>query len=144
MPLFMLGPAFGFRYGLVPPCGIWAFGCSTLPVYGPVFMYGEASNQRPQLVMKDGMIYSVTDYWVVSDQLHFRTLEDGGTKSAVHVIDFNQLDVQKTTDLDAQRGFRFVLRNEPMDQYLWDHRELVGPNPATSPPGSSTAQPPPR
>ena len=139
-PLYSIGPGLGFRsrWLLPSPCGIfgaWAGGCNWLPVYLPVFIYGDEINQRPELVMKDGTIYTVTDYWVIDSQLHFRALEDGGTRSVEHVVPYDQLDEQKTRELAAQRGFRFVLRNEPMDQYLQDHPPVSVPpsGPASNP-----------
>ncbi len=54
-------------------------------------------------------------------------LEEGGTKSVEHAIGFDELDLQKTIDVATQRGFRFVLRNEPLKQYLQDHTDLTPP-----------------
>jgi hypothetical protein len=76
----------------------------------------------PQLYLKDGTVLTVTDYWMVDDQLHFTIIEGG--KLAEHVIALDQLDLQKTIDVASQRGFRFVLRNEPVEQYLRDHPDL--------------------
>jgi hypothetical protein len=45
-----------------------------------------------------------------------------------HTIEFDQLDLQKTVDVRKERGFRFVLRNEPMQQYLRDHPEIGAPS----------------
>ena len=97
-----------------------------------------------ELYLKDGTIYEVTDYWLVNDQLHFRTAEEGGTKLVEHVIDFDQLDLQKTIDVNTDRGFRFVLRNEPLEDYLRDHPD-IGPNgtpPQTGPAGPLQPVPP--
>lgn len=124
VPFFAFGASLEFQASWWPRCGLlplWGYGCNGLPIYFPVYIYGEANIQRPQLALKDGTIYSVTDYWLVNGQLHFRTLEEGGTKSVEHVVDFNQLDSQKTMDLDTVRGFLFVLRNEPLDEYLRNH-----------------------
>ena len=82
---------------------------------------GSASPSHPQLVFKDGTTYSVTDYWRVDDQLRFITVEEGGTKSVPHSVPFADLDVQRTTDRDAAQGFRFVIRDEPIEQWL-EHR----------------------
>lgn len=87
----------------------------------PFYTYGAEVRELVQLYLKDGTIYYVTDYWLVNDQLHFRTVEEGGTKSVEQVVDFDQLDLQKTIDINTQHGFRFVLRNEPLEQYLEDH-----------------------
>jgi hypothetical protein len=134
VPFFAYGVGLGFESAWLPRCGLSLYGCAALPLYPPIYVYGEETIQRPQLALKDGTIYNVTDYWLVNGQLHFRTLEDGGAKSVEHVIDLNQLDSQKTMDLDAQRGFRFVLRNEPLEQYLRDHPEMGAPGAAPPPP----------
>jgi hypothetical protein len=77
--------------------------------------------------LKDGTILSVTDYWVVDGQLHFTMIEESGTKPTEHVVPFDALDLQTTVDTNTRRGFRFMLRNEPIQQYLRDHPE--GPPP---------------
>jgi hypothetical protein len=69
----------------------------------------------------------VTDYWLVDGRIHFTILEEGGTKSVEHVVPFNELDLQRTIDVNTQRGFRFVLRNESLEQYLWDHPDSSPP-----------------
>jgi hypothetical protein len=74
-------------------------------------------------MFKNGTAYTVADYWRVDDQLHFVTIEDGGTKSVPHTVPFGELDVQRTTGVNAAQGFRFVLRNEPVEQWLEHHRE---------------------
>jgi hypothetical protein len=76
---------------------------------------------HPQLVFKEGTTYGVRDYWRTGDQLHFITIEEGGTKSVAHVAPFSDLDVERTTEADTARGFRFVLRDAPIDQWLRDH-----------------------
>jgi hypothetical protein len=72
-------------------------------------------------VFKDSTTYTVADYWCVDDQLHFTTIEEGGTKSVPHRVPFADLDVQRTTDADAAQGFRFVVRDKPIQQWL-EHR----------------------
>ena len=86
----------------------------------PVY-YGEANSQFVQLYLKDGTVYNVTDYWLVNGELHFKTVEENGTKVVEHEIDFGLLDLQMTIDVNTARGFRFVLRNEPLEQYLRDY-----------------------
>ena len=54
-------------------------------------------------------------------------------KPEEQVIPFDELDLQKTVDVNTNRGFRFMLRNEPFEQYVRDHPE--GP-PATLKPQS--------
>jgi hypothetical protein len=156
-PFFSFGLSLGFNNLWWPNCGPfwgWGFGCNSLPFFGygfgnygyygpsypsgpqpyvsppasfPNYIYGQGTRQLVELYLKDGTIYEVTDYWLVNDQLHFRTAEEGGTKLVEHVIDFDQLDLQKTIDVNTDRGFRFVLRNEPLEDYLRDHPD-IGPN----------------
>ncbi len=87
----------------------------------PVYVYGEERPDLPQLFLNDGTILNVTDYWLVDDQLHFTMNEDSGTKPEEHAIPFDALDLQTTVDTNTRRGFRFMLRNEPFEQYLRDH-----------------------
>ncbi len=98
----------------------------------PVYVYGEQRPDLPQLFLKDGTILSVTDYWVVDGQLHFTMIEENGAKPAEYVIVFDTLDLQATVDANTRRGFRFMLRNEPFQQYLRDHPE--GPPSIVAPP----------
>lgn len=116
--------------------GIQLLPSARLYVYGEIYSGG--GRELPQLYLKDGTINNVTDYWLVNNQLHFTTIDESGTKWVEHTIDFDQLDLQKTVDVSAQRGFRLVLRDEPMQQYLQDHPEIGEPD--APPPGS--AQPP--
>lgn len=110
----------------------------------PIYNYGDGVRELVQLYLKDGTIYYVTDYWLVNDQLHFTTVEEGGTKSVEHVIDFDQLDLQKTIDENSAHGFRFVLRNEPIEQYLQDYPDAGAPNraPDAGPAGPLPSAPP--
>ena len=72
-------------------------------------------------------MYNVIDYWLVDSQIHFTMLDESGTKSVEHVIDLDELDLQQTIDVATQRGFRFMLHNEPMEQYLQHHPDLMPP-----------------
>jgi hypothetical protein len=152
-----LGPGF---YGGCDPFWVWGYGCNALPFYEyepaytapapglsysqpqmeiqnwPVYFDGEENSQFVQLYLKDGTVYSVTDYWLVNGDLHFKTIEDHGEKVAEHTIDFSQLDLQRTIDVNTARGFRFVLRNQPLEQYLRDHPPSDSPDeaPATQGP----------
>ena len=122
---FWGGPYFRFGLGLGSSpiwwqnCGLYrAYGCNPLP---PYYLFSGDERELAQLFLTDGTVYNVTDYWLIDTELHFKTIEEDGTKVIEHSIDFNQLDLQKTIDVDTQRGFRFVLRNEPIEQYLRDH-----------------------
>lgn len=101
-------------------------------VYETPYVYGEERPDLPQLFLKDGTTLSVTDYWLVEDQLHFTMIEEENGKPVEHVVPFDALDLQKTVDVNTRRGFRFMLRNEPFEQYVRDHPE--GPPPAITPP----------
>jgi len=89
----------------------------------PSDVFGAERPDIPQLFLKDGTILFVNDYWVVDDQLHFTIIEDEGMQPAEHVVPFDELDLQKTIDVNTKRGFRFMLRNEPVELYLHDHPE---------------------
>jgi hypothetical protein len=102
------------------------------PYPAPVYSYGEAREDLPQLFLKDGTILNVTDYWLIDDQLHFTMIDEDGGKPAEHVIPFDALDLQRTVDVNTGRGFRFMLRNEPFEQYVRDHPE--GPPSIITPP----------
>ena len=101
------------------PNPVWNF----IPPSPAYVFVGSASPSHPQLVFKEGTTYTVTDYWRVNDQLHFITIEEGGTKSVPHTVPFTDLDVQRTTDANAAQGFRFMLRDEPIEQWLEHHRQ---------------------
>ena len=83
--------------------------------------FGSERPDLPQLFLKDGTVLFVNDFWVVDDQLHFTIIGDEGRTPAEHVVPFEDLDLQKTVDANTQRGFRFLLRNEPFEQYVRDH-----------------------
>ena len=124
---FAARPAVFFRYGILAPFP-YPVSIAPVPTYAlepaPTYAYvltGSASN--PQLVFKDGTTYRVTDYWRVDDKLHFITIEEGGTKSVPHTVPFENLDVPRTTDADAARGFRFVVRDKPIEQWLLQHAQ---------------------
>jgi hypothetical protein len=82
---------------------------------------GDTTTNHPQLVFNDGTTYIVRDYWRVDDQLHFITIEEGGTKSVERTVPFSDLDLQRTSDADMARGFRLVVRDKPIEQWLRDH-----------------------
>jgi hypothetical protein len=152
VPFFGFGFGWGLRQGLwlgCDPLWLWNYGCNGSLSYGypeytaplafpndsqpqmeiqnwPVY-YGEPNSQYPQLYLKDGTVYNVTDYWLVNGQLHFKTVEENATKVVEHEIDFGQLDLQMTIDVNTERGFRFVLRNEPLQQYLRDYPDNGSP-----------------
>jgi hypothetical protein len=149
-PFFRFWPGFGFSSFWWPctPYWGWGFGCSNLPYYGygygsfaapfyvpAPYVLSEEARTLPRLYLKDGTVLEVTDYWLVDNELHFALEGETGAESAEHVIDFNELDLQKTIDVNTRLGFRFVLRNEPVEQYLRDHPDEEPP--LARPPGTS-------
>jgi hypothetical protein len=116
-----------------PPLNVWN-PANFIPLASPepsLYVFGAERPDIPQLFLKDGTTLFVNDYWVVDDQLHFTIIEDEGMKPAEHVVPFDDLDLQKTIDVNTKRGFRFMLRNEPFEQYIRDHPE--GPPASKSP-----------
>jgi len=123
------------------PAWVWGFGCGDwrAPEYNPpnyvtplvyeypVYVYNEGGHQLVELFLKDGTAFSVTDYWFVTDQVHFTTVEEDGTKSTEEVIGLDELDVQRTIDVNTRRGFRVVRRDEPLERYLRDHPDANAP-----------------
>jgi len=93
----------------------------------PVYVYSLDGHQLVRLYMKDGTVYSVNDYWLVDKEIHFTLLDETATKSVEQVIAFDDLDIQRTIDVNTHRGFRVVMRNEPIEQYLRDHPDLTPP-----------------
>jgi len=149
---FRFGWGWRFNYGWwrnYCPYGSWGFDCYGLPFYPygygfenyvilpayepPVYIYLPEGRDLVWLYLKDGNVYRVTDYWFMNSQVHFITFEEGGAKSSEEVIALDQLDLQRTIDVNTRRGFRVVMRDAPLDQYLRDH-------PDANPP---LAQPPP-
>src|ERR1043166_8398577 len=94
-----------------------------VPFAPTYFFVGSESASHPRLVFKDHMTYTVEDYWRVGDELHFITSEDGGTKSVPHTVPFADLDIQATTDALTAQGFKFRVRDEPIDQWLQHHAQ---------------------
>jgi len=89
----------------------------------PSYPTDTRARELVELFFKDGTVFNVTDYWLVDGQLHFLTVKERGESTVEHVLPFDSLDVQKTTDVNTDRGFKFQLRNESMEQYLRNHPE---------------------
>jgi len=137
--LVIYEPAFGGPFWGLNSCWAscdlfwtWPLAYTTVSSSGPtnyisqtyettVNVYGEDRSDIPQLFLKDGTILNVTDYWLVDGQLHFTMIDENGTKPAEQVISFDALDLQTTVDANTRRGFHFMLRNEPFEQYVRDH-----------------------
>jgi hypothetical protein len=110
---------FGYpvSYGLSYP-----FADYTLPSPTYVFV-GSAAASYPQLVFNDGTSYTVADYWREDDQLHFITVEEGGAKFVPRTAPFDDLDVEQTKDRATAEGFRFLIRDKPIEQWLEDRTQ---------------------
>ncbi len=70
----------------------------------PPIPYSEAERQYVTLYLKDGTIYDVSDYWLVDNQLHFATAPEGGQRATEGVINFGELDLQRTIDVNTQQA----------------------------------------
>jgi hypothetical protein len=103
---------------------------SIVPFSPTYYFSGNESASHPRLVFKDHTTYTVEDYWRVGDELHFITSEDGGTKSVPRTAPFADLDVQATTDALTAQGFKFRVRDEPIDQWLQHHAQDLPRSPS--------------
>jgi hypothetical protein len=95
---------------------------------------GSASSSDSEVVLflKDGTVYAITDYWIADNKLHYVT-NYGGENS----IPLDQLDVQRTVDVNAKRGINITLRPTPQSQ------QQAAPEPDAQPaPPAPDAQPP--
>jgi len=127
------GSDFGNDWNTYGSGGLGARG--TAPGYDnpPPFLYGQGARDLVELFLKDGTVFDVRDYWLVDGQIHFTTLDDRGTKLVEQVRDFDDLNLQTTIDVNTERGFRFTLRNEPLEQYLRNHLD-TSPQDSPNPP----------
>lgn len=125
------GPIWGWNFGcedlFFPPNTTEHYLAPPLSYASPVYIYSLNGQPLVQLCLQDGTMYNVNDYWFVSDQIHFTMLDENSMKSVEQAISFEDLDVAKTIDVNTRRGFRVVMRNEPLEQYLRDHPGLTPP-----------------
>lgn len=89
---------------------------STGYLYLPEVPYAEpqpAEQQKPttKLVLKDGTIFDVYSYWLEDDRLYYITTYNIQTS-----IPIDDLDLQKTVDLNQKLGVTFTLSNKPPEQ----------------------------
>jgi len=70
----------------------------------------DANANQPvvDLVMKDGTVFGVTSYWLLNDRLYYVT-----TYQIQSSIPMDQLDLQKTVDMNWKRGVAFTLTPQP-------------------------------
>jgi hypothetical protein len=106
----------------------------TVPTYvNPPYAYLAEPREEIWLYLKDGTVYGVTDYWFVNGQVHFTAVDEPGMPPVEQVIDMDEFDWQKTTEVNTRRGFRIVMRDEPWQQYWHDHPNETPP-PVVAPP----------
>ncbi|MGH9765408.1 MAG: hypothetical protein ACREAC_31630, partial [Blastocatellia bacterium] len=60
------------------------------------------------LYLKDGTMYTATDYWLADHQLHYIV-----NYSGENTVDIGQVDLQRTVDENAKRGVTFTLKPRP-------------------------------
>lgn len=125
------------------PYWSWGFDCCSLPFSAyenvsqnyvilptyeyPAYIYVPEDRDLVWLYLKDSSVYDVADYWFVNSQVHFITVEERGAQSTERVVALDELDLQKTIDVNTRRGFRVVMRDEPLEQYLRDHPDANPP-----------------
>lgn len=146
-PIFVFVPFPRFRGTFYPlwwlncgPIWGWESGCNDVFFYAPavessvtpmiyeppptpVYAYLGGDRDLVRLYLQDGTVIGVIDYWFIGDEIHFALPDEAGEQ----VIGAEELDLQKTIDVNTRRGFRLVRRNEPMDQYLRDYPNVDPP-----------------
>ena len=70
----------------------------------PNGMKAKAGRPITLLQLRDGSMYGLTNYWAKDGELHYTTTY-GGQDS----VPFERIDLEKTLQLDADRGVPFVL-----------------------------------
>jgi len=105
--------------------------------YGPYATLDAKTNQpgtlpnpanETTLVLKDGTIYTVSDYWMAAGKLHYVTAENGE-----NTIDIDQVDLQRTAERNSERGVTFTLRTQDAAQ--------SAPSPAADPTPAPAQEP---
>ena len=91
---------------------------------------GSASSTDSEVVLflKDGTVYAITDYWIADNKLHYVT-NYGGENS----IPLDQLDMQRTVDVNAKRGINITLRPTPQSQQAAPEPDAAPPAPEAQP-----------
>jgi hypothetical protein len=69
----------------------------------------EAKSEQPVtlLQLRNGSMYGLVYYWVEDGQLHYTTTYGGRD-----CLELDRIDLEKTIQLNAERGIRFVLRSK--------------------------------
>lgn len=144
-PFFGYGANFAFDSVFWLTCGPfwgWEPGCGGTPTFegygsypsyvlapqyeAPIYVYGAERSDLVEIFLKDGTTYNVSDYWFVNGQMHLLVAEEGA-KPTEQMTDIDEVDLQRTIDVNTRRGFRIVMRNEPWEQYLRDHPNETPP-----------------
>jgi hypothetical protein len=86
------------------------------------------------LYLKDGTVYALTNYWLADGKLVYET-NYGGQNS----ISLDQIDLQKTVNVNASRGVNFTLRPKPSDDAPNDPAHTDEPPAAPTGSGRSSA-----
>lgn len=113
-PVENLQPAFGDYLPNTNYAPSYSFEPEPLPVpeeAPPSANASEAIQPVVNLVLKDGTVFGVTSYWLVDDRLFYIT-----TYKIQSSIPMDQLDLQKTVDMNWKRGIAFTLTPQPPDQ----------------------------
>ncbi|MGH9828285.1 MAG: hypothetical protein ACREDR_34100, partial [Blastocatellia bacterium] len=76
------------------------------------------------LVLKDGTVFGVTSYWLLNDRLYYIT-----TYQIQSSIPIDQLDLQKTVDMNWKRGVAFTITPQPPAQKPQPNPELQPQSP---------------
>ena len=87
-----------------PPNEYSTYQPGTAPAPAPLPLGQANASPLILLVLKDGSVYGVTDYWLEEGRLHYLTSYGGENN-----ISIDQLDLQKTVDENWERGVEFVL-----------------------------------
>jgi hypothetical protein len=75
----------------------------------PSAAQNSASLAVPVLIyMKNGAVYTVRDYWIVDDELHY-ILMDG----VRNFVDLERVDLPRTNTENAKSGVKFIFKSEP-------------------------------
>lgn len=71
---------------------------------------GNVATSTPTILLylKDGTMYTATDYWLADGQLHY-VVNYGGENT----VDIGQVDLQRTVDENAKRGVTVTLKPRP-------------------------------
>jgi hypothetical protein len=112
-PVENLPPAFGDYLPNTNYAPSYIFEPEPLPVpeEAPPSANGSETQPVVNLVLKDGTVFGVTSYWLVNDRLFYIT-----TYKIQSSIPMDDLDLQKTVDMNYKRGVAFTLTPQPPDR----------------------------